>query len=256
MRINSAADDAAGLALAMSLNVEKRLASVAVRNINDGISLITIEDSALESIGSILTRMAELAEQSANGAYSLTQRSPLQAEFSALASEIERIATTVQFNNIKLLSSGASVTLQVGFNSYSASQIAIPGVQGTLQSLSLAQSGQSALIYSVNGATILEAQAASRTALDAVKNAIETLDSRRGMIGATENRLNHAVRNLSAARAEFEAAESRIRDVDVAAEAAKLVSLQIRQQAGAAILAQANQQPTIALRLIDGLKIS
>lgn len=251
LRINSAADDAAGLAVAMGLNAQVRIASVAIRNANDGISALSIQDSALESISHILMRMAELAEQSATATYSLQQRSPIQAEFAALGSEIERIATITNFNRIALLSGGSSITLQVGFDSYSTSQLALRGIQGTLQGLSLALSGSSDMIYSVIATTIPDSQAAARTALDAVKAAIETVDVGRGMIGASESRLHHAVNNLSTQRAEFSAAESRIRDIDVAEESAKLISAQIRQQAAAAILAQANQQPALVLKLLD-----
>jgi len=249
-RINRASDDAAGLAIADSLRADQRVAGVAIRNANDGISTITIADSALSEIGNVLTRLAELSEQSANGVFSVSQRSALNNEFVALASEVERIATTTEFNGVKLLSGNSTVTLQVGFDSTSTSQISYTGVQGTLHSLGLSAQNSSVLSYSVNASTTDAGQSAARNALDAVNLAIESLASTRGTLGAAESRLRVAITNLSVARENFAAAESRIRDVDVASEAAELTRLGILQQAGAAVLAQANQQPSLALGLL------
>jgi len=249
-RINRASDDAAGLAIADSLKATARIASVGIRNANDGISSIAIADSALGEIGNVLSRLAELSQQSANGVFSANQRSALQNEFTALSSEIERIAVTTEFNGVKLLSGGNELVLQVGFNSGSTSRISYQGVQGTLASLGLAVAGVSSLSYSVNGVTISEGQSASRLALDAVNSAISSLAATRGVLGATESRLQVAINNLSVARENFLSAESRIRDVDVASEAAELTRLGILQQAGASVLAQANQQPGLALSLL------
>jgi flagellin len=249
-RINRASDDAAGLAIADSLRADQRVAGVAIRNANDGISTIAIADSALSEIGNVLSRLAELAEQSANGVFSTSQRSALSNEFVALGSEIERIAVTTTFNGVRLLSGGSTLTLQVGFNSASTSQISFSGVQGTLSALGLAGSGASALSYSINGSSIEGGQSSSRNALDAINSAIGSLASSRGTLGAVESRLLVAITNLTVARENFASAESRIRDVDVAAEAAELTRLGILQQAGAAVLAQANQQPALALSLL------
>lgn len=249
-RINKASDDAAGLAIADALRARGRVASVAIRNANDGISTIAIADSALGEIGNVLSRLAELSEQSANGVFSVTQRSALSNEFVALSSEIERIAVTTQFNGVVLLSGGSSVVLQVGFDSTSTSQISFTGVQGTLAALGLAANNSSALTYSINDTNISFGQSASRLALDAVNNAIASLASTRGVLGATEARLRVSINNLSVARENYASAESRIRDVDVAAEAAELTRLNILQQAGASVLAQANQQPSLALSLL------
>ena len=244
-------DDAAGLAIADALRADARIASVAIRNSNDGISMISIADGALDQMSSVLTRMAELAEQAANGTLGSPQRSALNQEFVALGSEIQRIAVTTTFNGIDLLSGGASVLLQVGFDSASTSQIQFSGVDGTLEAVGLAAAGSDQLIYSLNAAgTTLNAQAAARSALDAVKLAINSLTTSRGTLGAAESRLNVTITNLSVARENFTAAESQIRDVDVAEEAANLTRLNILQQAGAAVLAQANQQPQIALSLL------
>ena len=249
-RINRASDDAAGLAIADSLKASQRVATVAIRNANDGISTIAIADSALGEIGNVLSRLAELAEQSANGVFSTTQRSALSNEFVALSSEIERIATTTQFNGVTLLSGGSALTLQIGFNSASTSQISFTGVQGTLQALGLAGTGTSVLAYSIQAGSVDLAQSVSGQALDAINSAITSLASTRGTLGATESRLQVAINSLTVARENFAAAESRIRDVDVATEAAELTRLNILQQAGSAVLAQANQQPSLALSLL------
>lgn len=249
-RINRASDDAAGLAIADTLRADQRIANVAIRNANDGISTIAIADGAMDQISQVLTRLAELAEQSANGVFSAVQRSALSNEFLALSSEIERIAVTTEFNGVKLLSGSNTVSLQVGYNSGSLSQISYSGVQGTLASLGLAGLNSSQLIFSVNGITIEEGQSAARQALDAVRAAIGSITANRGVLGATDSRLRVTIQNLSVARENFAAAESRIRDVDVAAEAAELTRLNILQQAGASVLAQANQQPTLALSLL------
>jgi flagellin len=249
-RINKASDDAAGLAIADALRSNIRVGQVAVRNANDGISSIGIADASLADIGNVLSRLAELAEQSANGTFSVAQRSALQNEFTALGSEVERIAVTTEFNGVKLLSGNNNLVLQVGFDSSSTSQISFNGVQGTLASLGLASENASALSFSLNGVTLSEGASSSRLALDAVNRAVASLASTRGVLGAAESRLRVAISNLSISRENLSAAESRIRDVDVATEAAELTRLNILQQAGASVLAQANQAPSLALSLL------
>lgn len=252
LRINRARDDAAGLAIAESLKADARVATVAIRNASDGVSVISIADQSIGQIGNVLTRLAELAEQSANGVYGNVQRSALQNEFNALTQEMERIALTTKFNGLNLLSGTSEVIFQVGFDGTSLSQITYSGVQATLQALGLAQAGTSTMIYSISGATDVESQSAARLALDAINDAITSVTRNRGTLGAAEARLEVAVNNLQVARENFKAAESRIRDADVAAEAAELTRLNILQQAGAAVLAQANAQPQLALQLIGG----
>lgn len=252
LRINRAKDDAAGLAIAESLKADAKVASVGIRNANDGISIISIADQAIGQVANVLSRLAELAQQSANGVYSTTQRSALQNEFSALTSEIERIAVTTEFNGLKLLSGGSTVTFQVGFDGTSTSRVSYSGVAGTLADLGLAAANSSASTYSINGATSDAAQSAARLAIDAIQDAITSVTRNRGQLGAAESRLEVTIANLQVARENFSAAESRIRDVDVASEAAELTRLNILQQAGAAVLAQANQQPQLALQLIGG----
>ena len=251
MRITRASDDAAGLSIAESLKADSRIATVAVRNANDGISIIGITDGAMNEITSILTRLAELAEQSANGVFSTNQRSALALEFSALASEIDRIALTTEFNGLNLLSGGGQIVFQVGFDGKTNSQVTYSGVEATLASMGLAPNGSSRLIFSINDINVTAAQEASRSALDAVKLAIGSITRDRGTLGAAESRLNAAINNLLVARENFQSAESRIRDVDVASEAAELTRLNILQQAASAVLAQANQQPALALSLLQ-----
>lgn len=252
LRINNASDDAAGLAIAEQLKIDARVASVAIRNANDGISVVTITDGAIAEITNILSRLGELSEQSANGVYGNGQRSALQLEFSALMSEVDRIAITTEFNGLKLLSGGAQVVFQVGFNGTSVSQISYQGVQATLESMGLAPIGSSRHTYSIIASTEVDSQSAARLALDAINAAITSVTRNRGTLGAAESRLETTISNLQVARENFQAAESRIRDVDVAEEAAELTRLSILQQAGTAVLAQANQQPQLALQLLGG----
>jgi len=251
LRITKAADDAAGLSIAEGLKADARLSDVAVRNANDAISIIGIADGAMDQITSVLTRMAELAEQSANGVYNVDQRSALSKEFIALGSEIQRISETTMFNGLPLLSGGDEITLQIGFDGQSNSQITYSGVAATLESMGLAASGSKVLMYSIIGATTQDCQEASRSALDALKLAISSATRNRGTLGSTESRLNVTITNLQVAKENYSAAESRIRDVDVASEAAELTRLNILQQAATAVLAQANQQPQLALQLLQ-----
>ncbi len=250
LRINRASDDAAGLSIAESLKAESAIATVAIRNANDGISVVAIADQAIGQIGSILNRLSELAQQSANGVFDNVQRSALQNEFSALTSEIERIATTTKFNGLGLLSGQGALVFQIGFDGSSLSRLSYDNVDTTLQAIGLAAAGSSESTYSISGNSTHEAQSASRLALDAIQTAIQSISANRGRLGALESRLQTTIRNLQVARENFTAAESQIRDVDVATEAAELTRLSILQQAGAAILAQANQQPTLALQLL------
>jgi len=248
-RINSGADDAAGLAIAESLKAQSRIAGQAIRNTNDGISTIAIADGALGEVGNILARLAELASQSANGTLSTTQRSVVSNEFVALSSEIERIAAVTEFNGIKLLSGTSQITIQVGTGSGASSQIGYQNQLATLAGIGLGNSS-GALTYSINGTSDAAAATAARLALDAVYSAIYSVGAARGTLGGVESRLSTAIANLGVARENLVAAESRIRDVDVAEEAANLTRLNILQQAGTAVLAQANQLPSLALQLL------
>lgn len=250
LRINSAKDDPAGLSLAQKLRTDTKLASIALRNANDGLSVISVADAGLSEINNLLGRMSELAQQSANGSYLHTQRSALSSEFLALGSEIERIARTTTFNSVPLLSGSPSLTLQVGLDASSNSQITVQGVEATLASLGLAPSGSSVLTFSIIATTSTASQLAAQLALNAITSAIGTLTLTRGTIGAAESRLTSAINYLQVARENFAAAESRITDADVAADVAEMVRLQVLQEAGIAVLAQANLQPQRAYELL------
>jgi len=250
-RIVKASDDASGLAVADSLQLSTKIASVAIRNANDGISSVSIADNALKEIQNILQRQSELAEQGANGTFSLTQRSVIQEEFVALGSEIERIATGTNFNGINLLSGSSAIVFQVGIDATSLSQLTLNNVEGTLQKLGLATSGSSAMSYSLSGASTDAAQSAARSALTALNGALTSLSLKRGTLGSIETRLQATINNLSVARENFAAAEGRIRDLDVAFEAANVTRLSILQQAGSAVFAQANQSTQLALALLN-----
>jgi flagellin len=250
LRINRASDDAAGLAIAENLKAGSSTATVAMRNANDGISVITIADQAVNQISNVLNRMAELATQSSNGVIDNTQRSALQNEFTALASEIERIAVTTKFNGLALLDGQKDISFQIGFDGASTSQLTYGSVDVRLAGMGLAQTGSSSATFSIIGNNEIDAQGAARSALDAIQVALTSVNQKRGGLGALENRLEVTINNLQVARENFKAAESRIRDVDVATEAAELTRLNILQQAGAAVLAQANQVPQLALQLL------
>jgi flagellin len=224
---------------------------VAIRNANDGISAVSIADNALGQIQQVLQRQSELATQAANGFFTTAQRSVIQDEFNSLSSEVERIATATEFNGVRLLSGSSAITLQVGIDTTSVSQMTIQNVAGTLQALNLASTGSSGMVYSLSGTTTAAAQSAARLALTAVNTALESLSTKRGSLGVLESRLNTQINNLTVARENTVAAEGRIRDLDVAEEAAALTRESILQQVGASIYGQANQSPRIALALLQ-----
>jgi flagellin len=251
-RINRASDDAAGLAMAEKLNADSRIAGVALRNANDGISTIGIFNTSANEISSVLTRMTELATQAANGSVTNQQRSSLDAEFKALGSEIVRIRAATEFNGSKfletqdtaLMANNNAIGIQIGFKGVdNNSVINITGTQPILNNIGT-------LNFSLNDTTTAFAQSAAQNALDHVKNVIGSIATVRGILGSTESRLNVVINNLMVSRENFLAAESAIRDADVAEEAASLTRTNILQQSGTAVLAQANQQPGLALSLL------
>jgi flagellin len=248
-RVNSGVDDAAGLAISESLKAQARIAGQAIRNTNDGISTLAIADGALGEVANILTRLAELASQSASGTLSVTQRSVVQNEFVALGSEIERISKVTEFNGIALLSGSQQITIQVGTGSTVQNRVAYTNQLATLQGLGLSDAS-GVLSYSINGASNDAAATASRLALDAVYAAIYSVGAARGALGGVESRLATAITNLGVARENYQGADSRIRDIDVAEESAALTRFNILQQAGTSVLAQANQLPSLALQLL------
>ncbi|MEC4684754.1 MAG: flagellin [Nitrospirota bacterium] len=244
LRINSAADDAAGLSISEKLTAQIRSIAVAVRNSQDGVSLSQVAEGGLTEIGSILTRMRELAEQSSNGTLGTSERSALDNEYSQLISEIDRISNVTEFNGIKLLDgsqSSTGVTLQVGFQNTANDRINFFSGVAATDTANLGITGAFATISSAGNA---------QSALTQIDAAISTVALRRGTLGAIQNRLDSTVSNLRVASENLTAANSRIRDADFAYETAQFTKNQILVQAATSILAQANVLPQNALQLL------
>ena len=239
LRIATAADDAAGLAISERLRAQVRSLNQANRNANDGISMVQTAEGALNEVGSLLTRLRELAVQSNNGTVSDNDRDTLQEEFSSLVDEVDRIAQSTEFNGIKLLDgSKASVTFQIGAGTTA-------GVDTLDVSLDSTRSADLSIDVLDIGST-----GDSAAAIGALDDAIDAVSGHRGRLGAAQNRLGSTVNNLAMQVENLSAAESRIRDVDVAYETAQLTRSQIMQQAAIAVLGQANAMPQSALRLL------
>lgn len=240
LRINSAKDDAAGLAISESLKSQIRSFTVAERNASDGISMAQTAEGALGEVHGILGRMRELAVQSANGSLTATDRGFLQTEFSSLQAEITRIQGSARFNGRALVSSTAeTITLQVGLDNTTSDQISV-----TLGGVSLATI--SGLSTTISGSTASGALAS----LSTIDTAITSVSTARATFGAAMNRLEVASASIQTMRLNLSAANSRIRDVDVATETSTLSRNQVLSQAGVSVLAQANQLPTLALNLM------
>ncbi len=238
-RINSASDDAAGLAISDSMQSQIRSYTVAGRNTNDGISMAQTADGALGQVTDILGRMRELATQGANGSLQTSDRAYLATEFKSLQSEVKRILTSTKFNgNALITQTSSSVSFQVGINNTTDDRISV-----TFGGVHL-----SALVSTAN--SISGAASNAQSALDAIDNALKTVSTTRGRFGAVMNRLEITSANIQTASLNLAAANSRIRDVDVAAETATLSRTQVLAQAGTSILAQANQSPQMALSLL------
>jgi len=238
LRINRAGDDAAGLAISEKLRSNIRALNQASRNASDGIGLIQTAEGAMQELSTMLQRMKELAEQAATGTVGTSERGFLNSEFTALRSEIDRIAASTKFNETYLLNGSLDVQLQIGTSSASTDSI----------QLTLSNVGPDALGLITNISTTTNALAA----LSDTTDAISTLSSRRAAMGAVQNRLESIISNINTVVENLTGAESRIRDVDVAAETAELTKNQILLQAGVSVLSQANQMPTIALNLLSG----
>ena len=238
MRISTAADDAAGLAISERMRSQIRSLSAAGRNAQDGISMVQTAEGALNEVSNLLGRMRELAVQSSNGTLSAADRTTINDEVTALVAEIDRIAGSSEFNGISLLDGSAVTTdIQVGLDA--AETIAI-----NLQDATTATLG----VDTVDVTTVAGANAA----LTLVDTAIDTVNAARGSLGASQNRLQSAIASIANSRENLSSAESRIRDVDVASETADLTRNTIMQQAAVSILQQANTQPQIALSLLQG----
>ncbi len=239
LRINRAGDDAAGLAISEGLKADIRALDQAARNAADGISLIQTGEGALDEVSNILLRMKELAEQSLNGTLSDTDRGYLDAEYSALTGEIDRIAAATEFNGVKLLDGTGSATLsiQVGIGT------------ATSDSVTIDLSGnQDASALGVT--TGVDNTSNAGSAMSEIDAAIAAVVSSRGDFGALQNRLEVSIRSINMTSENLSAANSRIRDVDVAHETSRMTSFQILQQAGVSMLAQANQTTGLAMSLL------
>lgn len=245
MRINTAADDAAGLGISENLKSDLRSLGQAQRNANDGVSMSQVAEGSMNEMAGIVTRMRELAVQSANQSLGATERGYIQTEFSQLRQEINRISAVTEFNGQKLIdgSASAGLSFQVGKDNTTNDRISMSITKLTTSTL-----GSSSLhLASASLSTVTGA----RNALAAFDKAIEQLSTARSKVGAVQNRMVVTVSNLSVAQENLAAANSRIRDVDVAAESSNLTKAQILSQAGMAVLGQANQIPSSALSLLQ-----
>ncbi|OEF97711.1 flagellin [Desulfuribacillus alkaliarsenatis] len=237
-RINRAGDDAAGLSISEKMRGQIRGLNQASRNAQDGISLIQTAEGALQETHAILQRMRELAVQAANDTNVTKDRSAIASELKQLAAEIDRIASQTEFNTQKLLNgSFAGKQFQIGANNGQQVSLTI----ATMTANALGVSGIDTKVMSAAGAT---------AAISTINAAIETVSAERSKLGAMQNRLEHTIKNLENASENLSAAESRIRDVDMAAEMMTFTRQNILSQAATAMLAQANQAPQSVLQLL------
>ena len=242
MRVNSAADDAAGLAVSENLKAQLGGFQQAVRNAHDGVGILQTAESAYQTVSDTLVRMRELAVQSASDGLTDTERGYLNTEFAALSGEIDRISAVTEYNGQNLLDGTAGdgagqMTFQVGTRNSASNQISL--TMADTDAAALAIGGQTI-------STLTDAQGA----IDQVDAAINTINGRRATLGATINTLGSAIDNLAVTIENVSVSNSQIRDVDVAAESANFTKMQVLQQAGVAMLAQANATPQFALRLL------
>jgi flagellin len=237
LRINRAGDDAAGLAISEKMRGQIRGLDMAAKNAQDGISLIQTAEGALNETHAILQRMRELAVQGANDTNVDDDRTAIQDELNQLMSEIDRIADTTEFNTKNLLKGSFSGTFQIGANDGQTINLGISAMNTAGLSLSAT---------SVSVGT----NAAASSAISAIDNAIKLVSSQRSKLGAVQNRLDHTINNLSTSSENLTAAESRIRDVDMAKEMMEQTKNAILSQASQAMLAQANQLPQGVLQLL------
>ena len=239
-RITKAGDDAAGLGISSNLEAEIRSYDQANRNASDAQSLIQTAEGALNQTTSILTRMRELAMQSASSGVGNTERGYIQTENASLLTELDRIANSTEYNGQALLNSAATaLTFQVGIRDVAANdQITINTVDATTATLG------------VNGVD-LSTQAGSQGALATIDAAIQAISGARAGLGAAGNRLDSVTQTIQIDSEDLSAADSRIKDVDVAGESANMARINVLMQAGVSVLAQANQEPQMALKLLQ-----
>jgi flagellin len=259
LRINSAQDDAAGLAVREMMRTDISTLNQGVRNANDAISMIQTADGALSVIDEKLTRMKDLAEQAATGTYTTAQRLIMDSEYQAMASEITRIANATDFNGVKLLdgslsgtgldgTSGNQMKIHFGTGNASAEDYYYVKIDNATASALGLGNGMDTAITSA-GYTI-STQSAAQHALEAIDSAVSMKDTIRANLGGIANRLANTISNLSIQAQNLQAAESQISDVDVATEMTEFTRNQILVQAGVAMLAQANSLPQLALKLM------
>jgi len=245
LRVNSAKDDAAGLAIASRMDAQARGMNVAVRNSNDGISLVQTAESGMAVMGDMLQRMRELAVQATNGTNTSTDLVALNQEYTQLQGEILRTLSSVQFNGTSLLNATSAFDFQVGANSGQTISISTANLSVTAGLASISGVGASALLGTATNSASLNS--GNITAID---SAISSIDSSRANLGAIQNRFSYTVTFLQAASENQQAARGRIMDADFAVETSNLSRAQILQQAGAAMVAQANQLPQGVLALL------
>ena len=248
LRVNSAKDDAAGLAIAERMNTQVRGMNVAIRNANDAISLSQTAEGALSKINDMGQRMRELAVQSANATNSESDRANLDAEFQALSAEIKRNLEGTSFNGTKLFAALATMTFQVGANNAATDQIAVVTTNLTADTTMTGILGGGG----GGGATAADIKTVdkSRDALDKLDKMLATVNAKRAEFGATQNRFEAVIQTLQVSAENQTAARSRIMDADFASETAALTRSQVLQQAGTAMLSQANSLPNNVLSLL------
>ena len=250
IRINRAADDAAGLAVSEGLRSDIRALRQAVRNASDGISLMNVTEGALNEQSGILIRLRELASQAATGTVGSTERQTIQLEFSALRSELDRITATTEFNGTKLID-GTLASSVSDSNRHILIQIGIDNSVNSRLNLNT-QLGLDAITSTTLSIDTLSVTAAAQalTALDKINDAISQITSSRGKVGAVQNRLTKSIANLSVSVENLTAAESSIRDADIAEEVAELTRNQILVQTATSMVGQANLIPQSVLQLL------
>ena len=249
LRVNSAKDDAAGLAIAERMNTQVRGMNVAIRNANDAISLAQTAEGALSKINDMGQRMRELAVQSANATNNATDRESLDAEFQALSAEIKRNLEGTSFNGTKLFAALATMTFQVGANNATTDQIAVITTNLTTETSMTGILGGGAGGGGAAAADIKDV-GKSREALDKLDKMLATVNAKRAEFGATQNRFEAVIQTLQVSAENQTAARSRIMDADFASETAALTRSQVLQQAGTAMLSQANSLPNNVLSLL------
>ena len=246
LRVNSAKDDAAGLAIAERMNTQVRGMNVAIRNANDAISLAQTAEGALSKINDMGQRMRELAVQSANATNNETDRASLDAEFQALSAEIKRNLDGTSFNGTKLFAALATLTFQVGANNTATDQIAVITADLTKDTT------LTGVLGGAGGATAADIKSAanSTAVLEKLDSMLATVNSKRAEFGATQNRFEAVIQTLQVSAENQTAARSRIMDADFASETAALTRAQVLQQAGTSMLSQANSLPNNVLSLL------